>query len=180
MPRLQVIQPENASAEVRPFYDELNDRFGMVPNLVRALANSPAALKGYLMLEQALEESVLPAKLREQISLTVSEVNGCPYCVAAHSAIGQAVGLSDSELIDARQATSPDSRVDAALRFTRLLVEQRGSVTDDDLNLVRRAGFGDAEIAEIVAVVAWMTLSNYLNLVAETEIDFPTAAKIVV
>ena len=174
MTRLPAIEPERASAQVRPFYDALTDRFGMVPNLARTLANSPAALKGYLAFGESLEDGVLSSRLREQIALTVSEANGCGYCVAAHCAIGQTVGLSDGELTDARRASSPDSRVEAALQFARQLVDKRGRVSDDDLNHVRRAGYGDAEIAEIVAVVAWKSFANYLNHVAETEIDFPT------
>ena len=72
-------------------------------------------------------------------SLTVSEANGCGYCVAAHCAIGKSVGLSDSELTDARQSSSPDSKADAALQFARQLVEKRGWVGDEDMGRVRRA-----------------------------------------
>ena len=143
----------------------------------RTLANSPAALQGYLAFGEALDGGVLPAKLREQIALTVSEANGCGYCVAAHCAIGEAVGLSDSELADARQSSSPDSKVDAVLHLAHQLVENRGRVDDEDLNRVRRAGYGDAEIAEIVAVVAWKTFANYFNHVAGTEVDFPAPAE---
>jgi uncharacterized peroxidase-related enzyme len=150
----------------------------MVPNLARSLANSPAALEGYLAFGEALDGGVLPAKLREQIALTVSEANGCGYCVAAHCAIGKSVGLSESELTDARQSSSPDSNVDAVLQFARQLVEKRGWASDEDMNRVRRAGYGDAEIAEIVAVVAWKTFANYFNHVAGTDVDFPAVVDV--
>jgi uncharacterized peroxidase-related enzyme len=178
MSRIKAIEPNQATGQARHLLDAVNERFGMVPNLARTLAHSPAALRSYLAFGEALEEGVLPAKLREQIALTVSEANGCGYCVAAHCAIGKTVGLSDSELADARQSTSPDSKVDTAIQFARQLVDNRGWVEDEDLDRVRRAGYGDAEIAEIVAVVAWKTFSNYFNHVAETDVDFPAATEV--
>jgi uncharacterized peroxidase-related enzyme len=178
MPRLKVIDPDQATGQAKQLLDGLNEKFGMVPNLARTLANSPAALQGYLAFGEALEGATLPAKLREQIALTVSEANGCGYCVAAHCAIGKSVGLSDGELTDARQSNSPDSKVDAVLHLARGLVENRGWVTDEDLDRVRRAGHGDAEIAEIVAVVAWKTFANYFNHVAGTEVDFPSVSEV--
>ena len=179
MPRLKAIDPDDATGEAKRLLDAVNEKFGMVPNLARTLANSPAALQGYLAFGEALDGGVVPATLREQIALTVSEANGCGYCVAAHCAIGKSVGLSDSDLTDARQSSSPDSKVDAALHFARQLVENRGWVGDEDLDRVRQAGYGDGEIAEIVAVVAWKTFANYFNHVAGTEVDFPAVAEIV-
>ena len=179
MPRLKAIEPDQATGQAKQLLSAVNEKFGMVPNLARTLANSPAALQGYLAFGEALEGGVLGAKLREQIALTVSEANGCGYCVAAHCAIGKSVGLSDSELTDARQSTSPESKVDAVLQFARSLVENRGHVTDEDLDRVRRAGYGDGEIAEIVAVVAWKIFSNYFNHVAGTDVDFPAVSEVV-
>ena len=130
-------------------------------------------LRGYLALGEALDGGALPASLRERIALTVSQTNGCGYCVAAHCAIGSSVGLSDEELADARQSTSTDSWIEAALQFTKQLVENRGWVTDEELEQVRRAGYDDGDIAEIVGIVAWKTFANYFNHVAETDVDFP-------
>ena len=175
MPRIKAIEPDHATGEAKQLLDVVNDKFGMVPNLARTLANSPAVLKAYLAFGDALEASLLPATVREQIALTVSQANGCGYCVAAHCAIGKSVGLSDSELTDARQSSSPDSKVDIAIRFARQLVEGRGRIGDAELDRVRRAGYGDGEIAEIVANVALNIFTNYFNQVADTEIDFPLA-----
>ena len=180
MPRLKAIDPGQATGQAKELLDAVNEKYGMVPNLARTLANSPAALQGYLAFGEALDGGTLSAKLREQIALTVSEANGCGYCVAAHCAIGKSGGLSDSELTDARQSSSPDSKVDAALHFARQLVENRGWVTDEDVDRVRRAGYGDGEITEIVAVVAWKTFANYFNHVAGTDVDFPTVPAVAV
>lgn len=178
MSRIKSIDPEKATGEAQQLLAAVNDRFGMVPNLARTLANSPAALKGYLSLGEALEGGVLSAKLREQIALTVSQANGCGYCVAAHCAIGKTVGLSNSELTDARQSSSPDTKVDVALRLAKQLVDDRGWVSEEVLTRVRRAGYGDAEITEIVANVAWKVFSNYLNHVAGTDVDFPAVEEL--
>ena len=173
MQRLKAIEPDQATGHAKQLLDAVNEKYGMVPNLARTLANSPAALQGYLAFGEALETGVLSAKLREQIALTVSAANGCGYCVAAHCAIGKSVGLSDSELTDARQSATSDSKIDAVLHFARQLVEKRGWVSDDDLDPIRRVGYGDGEIAEIVAIVAWKIFANYFNHVAGTEVDFP-------
>jgi uncharacterized peroxidase-related enzyme len=178
MPRIKAIEPGQATGQARQLLDAVYEKFGMVPNLARSLANSPAALQGYLAFGEALEGGVLSAGLREQIALAVSEANGCGYCVAAHCAIGKSVGLSDSELTDARQASSPDSKVEVAIHFARGLVEKRGWVDDQQLDRVRRAGYSDGEIAEIVAVVAWKIFANYFNHVAQTDVDFPDVPEI--
>ena len=109
----------------------------------------------------------------EQIAITVAEVSGCDYGLAAHSAVGKVVGLSDQDILDSRQGTSPDRRVDAALQFARTVLHQRGRVGDREVARLRRAGYGDGEIAEIVANVALNLFSNYFNHVAGTVVDFP-------
>jgi len=103
MPRINAIEPDQATGQAKQLLDTVHEKFGMVPNLARTLANSPAALQGYLAFGDALEGGAMPAKLREQIALTVSQANGCGYCVAAHCAIGKTVGLSDNELADGCQ-----------------------------------------------------------------------------
>ena len=82
MSRLKAIEPDRAEGNVKVLLDAVNEKYGTVPNLARTLANSPAALQGYLAFGEALESGVLSAKLREQIALTVSAANGCGYCVA--------------------------------------------------------------------------------------------------
>lgn len=141
-------------------------------NVLRAMANSPAALRGYLALQLAMSEAFLSAQLRERIALTVSEANMCQYCVAAHTVGGRAAGLEDAEIRAAREAQASDPRIEAALRFARRVVDYRGDLTDEEFEAVRRAGFGDGEIAEIIATVVLTIYTNYFNMVAQTEIDF--------
>jgi uncharacterized peroxidase-related enzyme len=175
VPRIRAIHPSDADGKAKQLLDGVQARLGMAPNLMRAMANAPAVLEAYLGFSGALAKGVLPAALREQIALTVAEVNGCAYCLAAHSALGRSAGLSDEAIRDSRNGASPDRKTEAALRFARQVVERRGRVSDDDVARIRRAGHADAEIAEIVANVAVNLFTNYFNHVAETEVDFPPA-----
>lgn len=149
-------------------------QLGSVPNLFRVVANSPAALEGYLGLNGALARGALDAKTRERIALAVAEVNGCGYCLAAHTYLAKNLAkLDDAEITANRNGASNDPNADAAVRLARKIVDHRGHVTDDDIAAVRAAGYDDAQIVEIVLHVALNTLTNYVNEVARTEVDFP-------
>src|SRR5262249_15448509 len=117
----------------------------------------------------------LPAKFREQIALAVAQANGCDYCLAAHSAVGRMVGLTAEQIRDSRLGTAVDPKADALIRFALKVVDTGGRVGDGDFDQVRRAGFDDAAIAEVVANVALHAFTNYFNRLAETDLDFPQA-----
>ena len=173
MARINLVDPETAEGKQEELLDGVQKKLGMTPNIMRALANAPAALQTYLSASAALGEGNLSPQLREQIALAVAQANNCDYCLAAHSALGKMVGLNQDEIADSRQAASSNSVVEAALQFARRIVETRGWVTDADLEQVRDAGFGDAEIAEIIANVAVNIFTNYFNHIADTPVDFP-------
>ncbi len=173
MSRLKAIETAEADPKARALLDGVQKKMGMTPNMMRTMVNSPAVLEAYLGFSQALSSGVLSPKLREQIALTVSELNKCRYCLSAHSALGKMVGLSDEEIADSRRGVSPDRKTEAVLQFSRRIVEERGWVTDDDVAQVRSTGVSDGEIAEIVANVAFNTFTNYFDHVAEPKVDFP-------
>ncbi|MBI1391928.1 MAG: carboxymuconolactone decarboxylase family protein [Alphaproteobacteria bacterium] len=165
---------ETAPEASRPLLEAVKNQLGSVPNLFRLTANSPAALEGYLGLNAALGKGVLASPIREQIALAVAELNGCNYCLAAHTYLGRNVAkLSDDEIDAAREARSSDAKADAAVQFAAEIVQRRGHVRAASVDAVRAAGFSDADIVEIVAHVALNTLTNYVNTVGGTEIDFP-------
>ncbi len=176
MTRIQAIQLENATGKAKELLDVVQTKLGMVPNMTRAMANAPAVLDAYLSFSGALSKGKLPSKLREQIAITVSERNGCNYCLSAHSAIGKMVGLSQEQILDSRRGTAIDSKTDAVLRFAGQLIDNQGRVDDEDVAALRKAGLDDATIAEVVAHVALSVFTNYFNNVAEPVIDFPKAA----
>ena len=178
MSRIHQLTTESAPERARPLLDAVKHKLGLVPNMTRAMANSPAVLDGYLQFSGALARGTLPAKTREQIALAVSQANGCDYCLAAHSTIGKAIGLTPDQIRDSRLGTAVDGKTDALVRFARRVVDTRGRVSDADLDDVRAAGFGDAVIAEVVAHVALDVFTNYFNIVAQTDIDFPKAPEL--
>jgi uncharacterized peroxidase-related enzyme len=178
MSRIPQIDPTTATGRAKELLDAVKDKLGLVPNMTRAMANAPAVLDGYLQLRGALGKGILPSKIREQIALAVSQANGCDYCLAAHSAIARTVGLTAEQIRDSRLGNAVDPKADALIRFARKVVDARGRVGDNDLDDVRKAGFDDGAIAEVVANVALMIFTNYFNLVAEPDIDFPRAPEV--
>ena len=164
-------------AASQPLLEAVNKQLGSVPNLFRVIGNSPAALEGYLAASGALAKGGLPAQTRERIALAVAEVNGCGYCLAAHSYLGKNLAkLDDAEIAANRAGASNDAKADAAVRFAALVTRARGHVDTNAVLAVRAAGYSDAQIVEIVLHVALNTWTNYLNEVADTEIDFPAVA----
>lgn len=175
MSRLTTIPSiEAAPAASQPLLEGAKKQLGSVPNLFRVIANSPAALEGYFGLNGALAKGKLDAKTRERIALAVAEINACGYCLSAHTYLAKTVAkLDDGEITANRSGASNDPKADVAVRFAAMVVRARGHVTDADVLAVKAAGFDDAEIVEIVLHVALNTLTNYVNEVARTEIDFP-------
>jgi uncharacterized peroxidase-related enzyme len=170
---------EASPAAARPLLEAVKKQLGVVPNLFRTVAHSPAALEGYLGLSAALGKGALPAATRERVALAVAQINGCGYCLAAHSYLGKHLAkLDDAEIAANRRGGSLDAKADAAVRFAAAVTRERGHVDDAALQAVRAAGYDDAQIVEIVMHVALNTWTNYLNEVAQTEIDFPQASEL--
>lgn len=164
----------------RASLEAVNNLLGSVPNLFRIVATSPQTLQGYLGLNGALQKGSLSAQVRESIALAVAEVNGCNYCLAAHQYLGSNLAKLSADEIEAnRRGTSTDRKAASAVSFAVKVVINRGKVSDSDFEAMRSAGYSDAEIVEIVGHVALNTLTNYINEVLGTEIDFPVAEKLV-
>lgn len=173
MNRIAQLDPLTTTGKTRQLLDGVQAKLGSVPNLFRVLANSPAALGGYLNLSGALASGVLAAKTREQIALAVAEINSCYYCLSAHAFLGGKAGLTAQEITDARNIVATDPRTAAILKLARSVVVQRGELSQSELQAARAAQLTDGEIVETVANVALNLLTNYLNHVAQTVVDFP-------
>jgi uncharacterized peroxidase-related enzyme len=173
MSRIAIPSRAEAPEAARPLLDSVEKQLGSVPNLFRLLAQSPAALEGFLGLNGALGRT-LNGRLRESVALAVAQSNGCDYCLSAHSYLGANLAKLDvAEIARNRAGASSDPRSDAALRFALRIVETRGRVSDAELAEIRKAGFSEAQLVEIVGLVAVNVFTNYLNNLAETDIDFP-------
>jgi len=173
MSRIAIPTREAAPGASQPLLDAVNNQLGVVPNLFRLVSLSPAALQGFLGLSGALGKT-LDVKTRERIALAVAQVNGCDYCLSAHTYLGLNLAKIDAEEIaQNRKGGSLDTKANAVVQFATAVAKTRGKVAGDELVRVREAGFSDAQIIEIVSVVAENFLTNIINNVAETDIDFP-------
>ncbi|MGC4050800.1 MAG: carboxymuconolactone decarboxylase family protein [Paludibaculum sp.] len=172
MSRITAVDP-NAASRSKELLDGVKAQLGRIPNMMKVMAQSPAVLSGALSLSSALAGGTLKATLREQIAIAVSQAKRCEYCLSAHTTLGKLQGLPASELSAARKGQSVDSKTQAALEFALAIVAANGRVTDGAFTDIREAGYGDEEIAEIVANVALTTFTNYFNNVAQTNLDWP-------
>lgn len=174
MNRIAIPTTDQTPAGSLPLLAAVQKQLGVVPNLMKLVGHSPAALEGYLSLNSALGKGSLGAKTAERIALAIAQINGCSYCLSAHSYLGKHVAkLEDAEMAANRDGTSSDPKAAVAVHFATRVALQRGHVSDAELQAVKAAGFSDSEIIEIVLHVALNTLTNYVNEVAQTEIDFP-------
>ncbi len=163
-----------APAASQPMLDAVKTQLGVVPNLFRLVSNSPAALEGYLGLSGALAKGRISAATGERIALAIAEINGCGYCLSAHTYLAShRAKLDDAEITANRSGVSNDIKADAAVRFAAKVARTRGHVDEADVRAVKAAGYDDAAVIEIVLHVALNTWTNYINEVAKTAIDFP-------
>jgi AhpD family alkylhydroperoxidase len=175
MTRIPTIDPAVAHGKTQDLLAAVARTFGRVPNLFKVAAQSPAALDGLLALFGALQETALPASVRESVALAVAEHNTCGYCLAAHTALGRHAGLGSDEIIAARQGRARDRRAGAALALAVAIIDAKGHVADQDLAAARQV-LEAGEVVEVVALVALNVFTNYLNSVAATAVDFPAVA----
>ena len=173
MSRVPMIDPKTATGEAKRLLDAVQNGLGMVPNFIRVLAQSPAALHGFLGLHGIAGAGELDPKTRERIALAIAERNACQYCVSAHTAIGRKAGLDNGEMTLNRSATSSDPKAAAALAFAKALVDDMGEVTKAEFDAVRAAGHTDGEIVEIIAHVALNVFTNLIGKATQVDIDFP-------
>jgi uncharacterized peroxidase-related enzyme len=173
MARLPIISPEESTGKAKELLGAVKQKFGLVPNTTKVMANSPAVLQAFINFSGALDGASLNAKIRQSIALESAEANQCEYCLSAHTAIGKMAGLSEAEILDSRNAQSKDNKTAAALHFSRELIEKRGSTSQADVDAARTGGLTDGEIAEVVAVTVLNIFTNYFNTALQVDVDFP-------
>lgn len=173
MSRIPLVETSSTTGERKALLMQIHAAFGATPNMFRAVANSPAALRSMWGSFGALAGGVLHAKLGEQIAVAVANRNACEYCLAAHTALGRKAGATAEEMTAAQTGGADDAHAAAALRFALKLVDARGLVADADVQQLRQAGFNDEQIVEIVAHVALNLFTNYVNIALQVPLDFP-------
>jgi uncharacterized peroxidase-related enzyme len=173
MPRAAALAPEQVPPASKPTLDSFTKNIGFTPNMMATFAASPIAFNAWATLLVSLSKT-LDVKTRDSIGLAVSEVNRCDYCLTVHSFTAEHMAkLQPDEIILARKGHASDPKRDAAVQFARKIIETRGKVNDGDLKAVREAGYTDANVMEIVALVAMYSLTNFFNNVFDPEKDFP-------
>jgi len=176
MSRIELVNTTNltgAQGEAGQLLEQIHGAFGVVPNMFRAVANSPAALRSMWSAFGALGQGTLGARLGEQIAVAIADRNACEYCLAAHTALGRKAGASAQQMAAAQAGQSDDPKTAAALNFALAVVENRAQVSDADVAAVRAAGYTDGEIVEIMAHVALNLFTNYVNVAFQVPVDFP-------
>jgi len=173
MSRITLIDPASATGQTSEQLAQIKGAFGMVPNMFKAAANSPAALSGLWGAFGALGSGRLGAKLGEQIAVAIADRNNCNYCLAAHTVLGRKAGATQQEMAAAQAGRATDARTAAALTFALAVVDERAGIETTDVEALRSAGFDDEEIVEIVAHIALNLFTNYLNVALDVPVDFP-------
>ena len=173
MPRVPLLDATTASADSQALLGQIHQAFGATPNMFKALAHSPAALKSMSGSFAALGKGSLGHTLGEKIAVAVAECNACEYCLAVHMALGRKAGASAEDMAAAQVGEASDPQAAAALRFALKLVNARGHIADADVQALRTAGFSDEQMVEIVAHVALNIFTNYVNVALQVPVDFP-------
>ena len=173
MSRITIRTPESAPAASKPLLDGVLKKLGVVPNVFRVAALSPAALEALLGLSGPLTRTP-DVRTRERIAIAVAQENSCDYCLSAHTYLGLNLAkITPEDAALARKGSSTDAKAAAAVRFAVEVDKTRGGVSDADIAAVKDAGYSEAQIVEIVALVVENVFTNFLNRVAETDVDFP-------
>lgn len=171
--RIETLNPDTTTGKSKELFNAVQSKLGFIPNLIKVFGNSPATLQTYLSLGELTGSGNFSNKFREQLALAIAEENQCNYCLSAHTTIGKMNGLTDEQTQQNRQGFSSDLRVEAGLQFAQEVTKNRGQVSSEAIAKVKAAGFNDGDVLEIVLNVVANTLTNYVNHIAETEIDFP-------
>ena len=166
MPRIEPLDHAQATGRARELLDELASRGSEPGPMVRAMANAPALLRGYIDLNRAMKRMHVDRRITERISLAVHEWLGCKSCIVAHTRAARDLGLDDSDIALARQGTATDPKVAALVAFGQHLIAAPAEVTDAQIDELRALGYTDEQIAEVVGLASLQLLTGAFNLVA--------------
>lgn len=165
---------EEVSAGSQAIFDQLKSALGMVPNLYATMAYSDTALGNYLALQNG--KTSLSKKEKEVVNLVVSQVNRCQYCLAAHTMLGKMNGLTEAQTLEIRKGSAAfDPRLDALVRFTKAVSENRGRIDDAVLAGFFAAGYTKGGMVDVIIAIADKVVMNYVHNITEIPIDFPAA-----
>ena len=176
MKNLEALTKDQVNETNATIFDDLNSKLNMVPNLYATVANSGVALKALLEYGNTLGGGELSAKDAEVVALTVSQLNGCGYCLAAHTTISKMNGISEEDTVAIRKSTfDGDAKLSALATLTKDLAENKGNASQANVDAFLNAGYSKGALVEVVGLISVNTFTNYFNNFAGTDIDFPAA-----
>ncbi|MDH6247452.1 carboxymuconolactone decarboxylase family protein [Mycobacterium sp. OTB74] len=171
------IDLDTATGKAAELLVQVKKSMGKTPNMTKVMANSPTLLQSYLALSGAVARGTLKPAVRERLAIASAQLNGCEYCLSAHTFTGANIAKIDAAELDrARRAESEDVHTEALLKLSTTIAANAGDVNDDELKAARDAGVSDEEIGELVANVALNTMTNYFNVLAQVENDWPVVS----
>ena len=153
----------------------MQSAFGMVPNLFATIGYSENALTSYLAFQNAQAKGSFSTKEREAVFLAVSQVNGCEYCQAAHTAVGKMNGFSDEDTVQLRAGTHPDHKLSVITRLAASITKTHGRPESQLLEDFFALGYEEKALVDLIALVADKTFANYVHNITQVPVDFPAA-----
>lgn len=177
MEKFTVPTRENVSENNQALFDSLQKAVGFVPNMYAFFAHSPSALGDYLTLQN--RKNSLTSKEKEVINLVVSQLNGCNYCKAAHTAIGKMVGFTEEQTLEIRKANiSFNPKLNALVKLAKEIVVNKGEVSEEIKENFFNEGYTTENLVDVVMTVGDKIITNYLFAIVKVPIDFPEAKAI--
>lgn len=163
---------DTAPAESKLLLQRIDRQFGFIPNLLSAMAVSPATLQSYLSLTELFNQTHFSSTERQFLLLTISRYRNCCYCLAAHGSLAKMQKIP-ADIVNAvyYNEALKDPRLEALRAFTLSVLEQQGWVGQDVLDDFYRAGFSQQHVLEVVLAISFKTLSNFVNHINDTPID---------
>jgi AhpD family alkylhydroperoxidase len=171
MALLNMVDPNEATDEVRVLYEGFSRAVGRLPDMVRLMAHSPAILDAYLHFNRALERTTLSARTRAVVAVAIAELVGCDYVLSAAIRIGRRHGVTDVELEAARHGLADDAKTADVLALATSIVRSAGRVPRLEIERFQRRGLSDEEIVDVIGVVGLNLFRSYFNLVLDTDVD---------
>jgi uncharacterized peroxidase-related enzyme len=178
MKTINLPSKDQLTPESQELLEPFNKRLGRIPNLYSTIGYSSNALKAMLQFEEDVKHSVFSAKEREAIYLVVSQVNGCEYCLAAHSILAGKRGYKPEEILNLRRGLAEDPKLQTALQLAKAITENKGNVEESFKDAFFNADYNEAALMDLIALVTIRTFTNYVYVMTKIPIDYPAVEKI--
>ncbi len=168
---------ETVTESNKQIFDNLQKALGFVPNMYATFANSPTALADYLALQN--RKSSINNKEREVINLVVSQLNGCNYCKAAHTAVSKMIGFTDEQILEIRSvAITFNPKLKALALLVQEVVLNKGEASEQAKQTFFEAGYTPENLVDVVMTIGDKIITNYLFALVKVPIDFPEPQEI--